>query len=74
MSQRYCIGCAHLKYDSKQMRGGSSRTGIWTAEDAALSCTKKHWHMYITEGPVGGLDLERAMEHAATCHDFVERR
>jgi hypothetical protein len=70
---KYCIGCIHLRYDDKEMAAGSSWTGAWTDQEAAISCGKKHWQMYLREGPIGGFDMENAMRHAATCNDYEER-
>jgi hypothetical protein len=69
---RYCIGCVHLKFDDKEMSSGSTMTGSWTREEAAVACAKWHWKYHLTEGPMG-FDFESAMEHAHTCADFQER-
>ena len=74
MNQRYCIGCERLQYTAKRMAAGGTYTGAYTAADASMSCKEGHWKSYLSEYDGGMLDLERAMEHAATCPDFKERK
>lgn len=71
---RYCIGCAKLQYEDKKMGCGSTWTGSWTREEASMSCALGHWKAFLEDyGTQWAFDLERAMENAATCPDFVER-
>jgi hypothetical protein len=69
---KYCIGCVHLYFEPKVMGYGSTMTGSWTREEAALSCSRGHWREHLQDGPLP-IDLERAMETAETCADFSER-
>jgi hypothetical protein len=56
------------------MNHGSTLTGSWTVDDAALACNKDHWRQYLSEDEKRWqFDLEAAMETAEICRDFEER-
>ena len=70
---KYCIGCKYLDLTPREEGcQGSTWTGIYGDEEAAMFCTKGHWRNEI--GPYANLiDFQRAMEKAEICSDFEER-
>lgn len=70
---KYCIGCKWLKYEEPVASSqGSSWTGSYGAEDAAMSCRRGHWQVLFNKESTRDT-FRIAMESAATCEDFDER-
>ena len=71
---KYCIGCKHLYFQPKEYVQGSSWTGAYVDEEAAMFCSKGYWSQFLpTEPGDVGIDFERAMETAQNCTDYTER-
>jgi hypothetical protein len=70
---RYCIGCQHLYYTEPDPGSvGSTWTGRYGEEDAALFCRRGHWRHDFDRG-ASVETFERCMEKANTCPDYEER-
>jgi len=70
---KYCIGCKHLRYDEPEPgQEGSTQTGTWGAEDAALACQLGHWRHEFDRCSTRETFASTMMK-AQTCPDYEER-
>lgn len=83
---KYCIGCIQLWFEPGQPgEYGSTWTGKYAdTEQGEFACRKGHWRRRLDEhssSPIRPKDLgedityelQKRMEQAETCEDFVER-
>jgi len=71
---KYCIGCKYLHYDEPGPGcQGSTLTGTYGDEEAALACKKGYWREEF--GRWATVDtFATAMMKAETCVDYEERK
>ncbi len=70
---KYCIGCIHLNFRPRENPWGwTEETGTLGGEDAQFACSKGYWAEDIVDG-TNLVDIQKAMERAESCGDFVER-
>jgi hypothetical protein len=70
---KYCIGCTHLDLTPRYPGAmGSTWTGIYGDEEAAMFCYKGYWRNEM-DARANLETFRQCMEKAQTCADFEER-
>jgi len=69
---RYCIGCIHWSFTKGEEGRSYSTMTADSAIPASMACAKKHW-AELDLNEIYQSDIEKAMEKANSCADYIER-